>query len=93
MHLALIRSPGNKPGDVGDTKDYDYMIHPIFSPFFVFSYRRKRKMTLRPETVLGLIQRPKQTIRALLNEHNRNVEDEELPEQLMLFERFYDGGS
>ncbi len=92
MHLALIRSSGNKPGDVGDTKDYDYMIHPIFSPFFVFSYRRKRKMTLRPETVLGLIQRPKQTIRALLSEHNRNVEGEELPEQLMLFERFYDGG-
>lgn len=61
MHLALIRSAGNKPGNVGDTKDYDYMIHPIYSPFFVFSYRRKRKMTLRPETVLGLIQRPRQT--------------------------------
>lgn len=93
MHLALVRSAGNKPGDVGDTKDYDYMIHPIYSPFFVFSYRRKRKMTLRPETVLGLIQRPKQTIRAVLTEHNRSIEEEGLPEQLLLFERFYDGGA
>ena len=93
MYLALIRSAGNKPGDVGDTKDYDYMIHPVYSPFFVFSYRRKRKMRLRRETVVGLIQRPKLTIRAVLAEHNRSIEDGELPEQLVLFETFYDGGA
>ena len=92
MHLALIRSPGNKPGDVGDTKDYDYMIHPIYSPFFVFSHRRKRKMSLRPQTVLGLINRPKETIRAVLREHNRTLEGD-IPEQLTLFERFYDDGT
>ncbi len=46
MHLALLRWPGTKPGDEGDTRSYDYAVHPIFSAFFVFSYRRKRKMTL-----------------------------------------------
>jgi len=90
MHLALLRTPGNKPGDVGDTKDYDYMIHPIYSPFFVFSCRRKRKMSLRPETLLGLIKRPRHTIRAVLRDNNRSL-DEEFPEQLMLFEGFYSG--
>ncbi len=89
MHLALIRSPGNKLGDVGDTKDYDYMIHPLFCPLFEFSYRRKRKMTLKPTTIVGLVKNPKKTIRAVLSSHNRTA-DEQLPDQLMLFERFYD---
>lgn len=92
MHLALLRTPGNKPGDVGDTKDYDYMIHPIFSGLFVFSPRRKRKMTLTPETLLRLITKPKQTIRSVLHAHNRTVEDD-LPEQLTLFEGFYNADS
>jgi len=60
---------------------------------FVFSYRQKRKMGLRPETVLGLIQRPKQTIRSVLAEHNRSTREDDLPEQLLLFEKFYDGGT
>jgi len=93
MHLALVRFAGNKLGDVGDTKDFDYMIHPIYCPLFVFSYRQKRKMGLRPETVLGLIQRPKQTIRSVLAEHNRSTREDDLPEQLLLFEKFYDGGT
>jgi hypothetical protein len=37
MHLALIRTSGNKLSDEADTRDYDYMVHPIFSAFFVFS--------------------------------------------------------
>ena len=27
-----------------DTKDYMYMIHPIYAPFFMYSFRKKRKM-------------------------------------------------
>jgi hypothetical protein len=89
MHLALLRTPGSKPGDVGDTKDYDYMIHPIYSALFEFSPRRKRKMTITADTLLGLIRRPKHTIRAVLRANNRPVQGE-LPDQLTLFERFYD---
>jgi len=92
MHLALLRSLGNKPGDVGDTKDYDYMMHPIYSALFEFSPRRKRKTTLSPDEVLGLIRRPKETIRAVLRANNRSL-DVKLPEQLTLFERFYDADS
>lgn len=88
MHLALLRSLGNKLGDVGDTKDYDYIVHPIYAALFTFSYRRKRKMLLAPETILGLIRKPKATIRLVLGAHNRGL-PEEVPEQLTLFERFY----
>ncbi len=46
-------------------------------------------MTLTPEVFLGLIRRPRDTIRAVLRRQNR-VDVEAIPEQLMLFERFYD---
>lgn len=89
MHLALIRSPGNKLVDETDTREYDYMIHPIFCAFFEFSYRKKRKMQLSPAEVLGLITSPKQTIRDILKRNNRGS-DAPLPEQLKLFETYYE---
>lgn len=88
MHLALLRSPGNKLVDETDTRDYDYMVHPNFSAFFVFSYRRKRKMMLSAQDLLGLVKTPKKTIREILSANNRNYE-EPLPEQLLLFEPYY----
>jgi hypothetical protein len=88
MHLALLRWPGTKPGDEGDTRSYDYAVHPIFSAFFVFSYRRKRKMTLNSQTILGLIENPRETIREILDRHNRT--SEVLPEQLGIFEAYFD---
>jgi len=92
MHLALLRFPGSKLADVTDTREYDYMVHPIYCPFFVFSCRRKRRMMLSGEHLLGLVSRPRQTIRQVLLDQRRHVEDE-LPEQLLLFEAFYDSGS
>ena len=91
MHLALLRAPGNKLADLGETRDYDYMVHPIFCPFFVFTYRRKRKMPIRPADLLALVRSPKKTIRAILHSQKR-VDNEPLPEQLLLFEGFYEGG-
>jgi len=44
MHLALLRFSGSKLGDETETRDYDYMVHPIFSAFFVFSYRRSERL-------------------------------------------------
>jgi hypothetical protein len=89
MHLALIRPSGTKLGDSGDTRDYDYMVHPIYSAYFVFSHRKKRKMILTGSDLLGLVSSPKPTIRAILKKNNRATE-EPLPEQLTLFEAYYD---
>jgi hypothetical protein len=88
MHLALLRVPGNKLADVGDTKDYDYMVHPVFSALFEFSPRRKRKMKLMAQDIVDLVRRPKQTIRRVLAAQNR-IDAGDIPEQLTLFERFY----
>lgn len=89
MHLALTRPSGTKLGDSADTRAYDYMIHPIYSAYFVFSYRKKRKMLLTGKDLLGLVSNPKPTIRSILMRNNR-VDDEPLPEQLTLFEAYYD---
>ena len=90
MHLALLRFPGSKLTDEGETKDYDYMVHPIFSPFFTFSHRKKRKMKIGSNQLLGLISKPKETIKAILAQNNRMI-DEDLPDQLVLFEDYYFG--
>ena len=90
MNLALIRMPGNKLSDQNTTRDYIYAIHPIFAPYFVFSYRRKRNMSITDSELLGVINEPKKYIKAILAKSNI-IESEinELPSQLSLFEDYY----
>ncbi|MBD0222652.1 hypothetical protein IAG11_22785, partial [Acinetobacter baumannii] len=87
MHLALIRIPGTKINDSSTTKEFDYMIHPIFAPFFVFSHRKKRKLTLEPQDILTLIDDPKKALRYLIQKNKRPLEalQTSLPDQLDLF--------
>ncbi len=90
MHQALVRSPGNKlPASSGDTKDYDYSCHPIFSAFFEFSYRRKRHMRLAEAELIGLVEEPRKTIAAILARTERDA-NEGLGEQLSLFSSYFD---
>lgn len=90
MHLALVRSPGSKLMSESDTQEYDYRLHPIFAPLFVFSHRKKRKFALTGGHLLGLVDRPRETIREILAQSHRN-DQEEIPDQLQLFGSFYAG--
>lgn len=92
LHLALVRSTGSKLTSEADTRAYDYSIHPIYCPFFIFSYRKKRKMTLTSKQLIGLVRTPKDTIREVLR-NNRRRGDEPLSDQLMLFEAYYGSNS
>lgn len=87
MHLALVRTAGTKLASDEDIKAYDYSLHPIFAPFFVFSYRKKRKLNLSAGQLLGLINDSKATIRDILS--SVSEPDAPLPEQLRLFEGYY----
>lgn len=94
MHLALLRFPGNKLTDEADTREHDFMIHPIFTAFFEFSYRRKRKMTITGRQLVGLVREPRGTLREILARTDRSFEDDvPLPEQMRLFENYYHGGN
>lgn len=93
MHNALVRFTGDKMAAVSpETKDFDYQLHPIVSPFFVYSPRRKRRMNLRSEDFLGLASTDStKYIRKLLSRTNREIESEP-PAQLSLFSEFFNGG-
>lgn len=89
MHLALVRSAANKlPGSSGDTKEFDYSLHPIFAAFFEFSHRRKRRMVLHASDIVGIIQQPRAAIEMILSRSHRDP-DEDLPEQLALFSPYF----
>ena len=96
MHLAILRYPGSKLQAESDIRQFDYVIHPIFAPFFVFGHRRKRKIGLSDEQVIGLVERPRETIARILREQRRYVDDDAgatvdaLPEQMDLFLDFYE---
>ena len=90
MHLALVRHSGNKPTDEHSTKDYDYMIHPIFSAFFVFSYRKKRKITLNSNDLLSLVYQPHEGIKKVLESNRSQEVPINLPDQMQLFEGYYE---
>ena len=89
-HVALLRLEGSKPSDLGETKDSDYAVHPIFSAFFAFSYRRKRKMTLTYGQIVSLIEQPKVAINDILKKSDRSESDDSLPEQMTMFGAYYD---
>lgn len=88
MHQALIRLGGSKVLDDSDIRDYDYMMHPIFSALFVISHRKKRKFIIKHSQLLNLLDKPKKTIQEILKNSNRDV-TESLPDQLSLFKEYY----
>ena len=89
MHLALIPFPGNKPKGEGDIKDSTYQLHPIFAPYFIFSFRKRRNLLLEENEIVELIEQPKKTIKQVISRQNR-INISSIPDQLKLFEGFWD---
>jgi hypothetical protein len=91
MHLACIRTPGNKPSSKSTTKEYIYSIHPIYAPYFVYSYRIKRKMDISSKEFLEIINDTPKYINKILMKKKIKIDDEDvLPEQLEFFKEFYE---
>lgn len=85
MNQALIRLEGNKPNNIGDTKEYIYMVHPIYSAYFVYSYRRKRKMSITVDEFMNIIRDPEHAIEAVLSKKSEEILTIESSKQLTLF--------
>lgn len=91
MNLALIRDPGTKANDEYTTKDYLFSIHPIFSPFFVYSYRKKRKMRISVSELMSLASNEGHDVmKRILFERDGISIDEKKTMQLDLFADYYD---
>jgi KaiC/GvpD/RAD55 family RecA-like ATPase len=91
MHSAMIGFPGDKnSARSGDTKEHDFELHPIFAAFFVYSYRRKRRISLSGEDLMALAgAAPQGTIAKILRRNARNPSSD-LPPQLELLSEFFD---
>lgn len=85
MNLALIRMSSNKMSGM-EIKKFQYSLHPIFAPYFLFSFRRKRKMFLKESDIQGFINAPEDTVAAVLKRRKILISDEEQPHQLTLFD-------
>jgi len=89
-HLAFEASPRTKATSP-ELRDDEYRLHPIFCPFFEYSHRRKRRITLDAGSLMRLSSNPSQAIAEMLG-NRQQVEAAELPEQLAMFTDFYGGG-
>lgn len=91
MNLALIRDPGTKANDEYTTKDYLFSIHPIFSPFFVYSYRKKRKMRISVSELMALASNEGHDVmKHILFERDGISIDDKKTMELDLFADYYD---
>jgi len=86
MLLALRRFPGTKPTGRDDIRQYDYMLYPLFSALFDFSFRKKRRTDLSPADIVGLVEQQQETVIKILARSNRTPDDALLGDQLRLFE-------
>ncbi len=86
MLLALRRFPGTKPTGRDDIRRYDYMLYPLFSALFDFSFRKKRRTELSSADILGLVERQRQTVVRILARSKRTPDESLLGDQLSLLE-------
>lgn len=73
MNLALVRMSANKLA-TNNVKDFQYALHPMFAPYFNFSFRRKRKMTITDEDFIGSIDNPSSFVADFLKKKNIKVD-------------------
>lgn len=76
MNLALIRMPANKQSGRGSVKEFMYSLHPIFAPYFIYSFRRKRKMGLSDTEFLLCVDNPKKAVKDILDKRNIKIAEE-----------------
>lgn len=92
QHQALVDFAGNKLArESGETRASNYMMHPIYSAFFVYSHRKQRKMRLTADELLGLVDRSRETIHKVLAKTGREqyLESDDVQAQLALFSEYY----
>ncbi|MCK6144955.1 ORC-CDC6 family AAA ATPase [Prevotella intermedia] len=82
MNLAFVRMPANKQSGRGSVKEFMYSLHPIFAPYFIYSFRRKRKMALSDAEFLLCVDNPKNAVKDILNKRNVKIEEDDLTNQL-----------
>lgn len=82
MNLAIVRETENKLNNINEVSDDLYTIHPIYSPYYVISYRRKRKIKISAEDLLNLITNPERVMEKM---HLDQSKKDDKPDQMSIF--------
>lgn len=88
MELVLLRQYGTKLTSNIEPREFEYRVHPIFSPFFVIPPGKKRRMQLRAYEVLELASDTRSAIRNILQRLDR-LHPTSLADQMDVFGDFY----
>ncbi|GIG55338.1 ORC-CDC6 family AAA ATPase [Demequina activiva] len=89
MHIALTRFRTDKRASAsGEVSDFSYQLHPIFSAYFNYSHRRKRKLKLRAGEILGLGSDPRRHLDVILKRASRSPHDTAASENTLFSEVF-----
>ena len=81
---VFIGSPRTKLTSSIEIREYEYSLHPILSPFFEISFRKKRRITLSATSLKLLRDNPKGAMAELFKKIDSSAPDE-LPDHLLIF--------
>lgn len=90
-HLAFEVFAATKLTSANESREDEYRLHPIYSAYFEYSHRKKRRVQFDACALRQVLTEPKKAIESLLG--HPQLDEDELPSQLALFSDFYNGGT
>jgi hypothetical protein len=77
---VIYEEPETKKKDVGEPEGFEYVLAPIYAPYFHISYRKKRKLKLSTDDVIVLVRGSYEQVKELLRRYSAawEVEPSEL---------------
>jgi hypothetical protein len=88
MELVVIRTYSTKATSQAEPRDYEYRVHPVYSPFFLFPSGRKRRITITQHELLALAVDTRRGVRQVIRRLQRDG-DSPLAEHLAVYKDFY----
>ncbi len=68
---VLFEEKGTKKKDDADPEGTEYVLNPIYAPYFHISYRKRRRLELPAADAVTLMSKPYAAVRLLLREYRR----------------------
>lgn len=67
---VIYEEPETKKKDVGEPEDFEYVLAPIYAPYFHISYRKKKKLKLSSDDVIVLVRGTYEQVKELLKRYS-----------------------
>jgi hypothetical protein len=68
---VLVEEPGTKKKDESTPESSEYVLNPIYAPYFHISFRKKRRIDLSTEEVVVLMRGSADDVKALLGRYSK----------------------